>query len=77
MFDYTIYPDNSQEQFRIVCDKIERAYPRAKKEQLLVDVDGTTIQTYYESNKKINVYDDYDVGAVFVISELDLKSLFQ
>ena len=43
---------------------------------MLTDVDGTTIQTYTYKGKDIDVYDDYDVGAVFIKSEIALNSLF-
>ena len=77
MFDYNIYTDNSHEKFKETCKKIEQAYPSAIKKELLVDVDGSTIQTYTEKGRDIDVYDDYDVGAVFVKSEIDLDKLFR
>lgn len=76
MYNYNIFPDNSPAHFKEVCRKIEKYFPNAKKSSLLVDVDGTTIQNYIFDNKEIDVYDDYDVGAVFVRSEVDLKELF-
>ena len=76
MFDYTVYPNNSHEQFMRACGIIEQAYPHTTKHKLLVDVDGTTIQTYTKDGKDIDVFDDYDVGAVFVKSEVDLGQLF-
>ena len=72
MFDYNIYPDNSPEEFKKVCKLIESQLPQAKKNKLLVDVDGSTIQTYTIGGKGIDVYDDYDVGAVFVKSDIEL-----
>ena len=76
MFDYNIYRDNSQKKFKETCKKIEKEYPNAIKKKLLIDVDGSTIQTYTENGKYIDVYDDYDIGAVFVISEINLDKLF-
>ena len=72
MFDYNIYPDNSPEKFKKVCKLIESQLPQAKKSKLLIDVDGSTIQTYTIDGKDIDVYDDYDIGAVFVKSEVEL-----
>lgn len=74
-FDYTFFPDNSQEQFRKACLKIEKKLPGAKKEKLLIDVDGSTIQTYTQNNADIDVYDDYDVGAVIVKSDINLDGI--
>lgn len=31
----------------------------------------------YSTVKTINVFDDYDIGAVFVESEIDLKFIFE
>ena len=72
-FDYTIYPNNSPEQFKNACTSIESAHPELSKAKLLIDVDGSTIQIYGEGSREIIVYDDYDVGAVYVISDVDLS----
>ena len=75
-FEYTIHPDNSSKEFKKACSKIETLLPNAIKSKLLIDVDGSTIQVYSQDEKKIVVYDDYDVGAVFVKSEIDLSEIF-
>ena len=71
-YDYTVYPDNSPEEFERICRLIERNMSGYEKRELLVDVDGSMIQVYENINKKIVVYDDYDVGAVFVRSDISL-----
>lgn len=73
MFDYTIHNDNSVDEFKKACSEIEKAFPGAAKQKLLVDVDGSTIQTYTLDGKDIDVYDDYEVGAVYVKSEVELS----
>ena len=75
-FDYTINPENSPVKFKEACKKIDVNFPEFVKEQLLVDVDGSTIQLYVHENKNVAVYDDYDVGAVYVQSEIDLGNIF-
>ena len=72
MFDYTIYPNNSPKEFKKVCDKIKALFPNAIEQPLLTDVDGSTVQTFIQGGKDIDVYDDYDVGAVYVKSEIEL-----
>ena len=72
MFDYTIHSDNSADKFKSACEKIEKAFPEAAKQKLLVDVDGSTIQTYTLGDKDIDIYDDYEVGAVYIKSEIEL-----
>ena len=76
MFDYTISKDNNPKEFKKACQKIEHLFPGITKRKLIVDVDGTTIQTYTKNGKDIDVYDDYDIGAVFIKSELDLSHAF-
>ncbi|MGN1085398.1 MAG: hypothetical protein ACI4Q5_00040 [Porcipelethomonas sp.] len=75
-YDYTIYPENNPKIFKQICAEIEKAFPNALKKKLLIDVDGSTIQTFTENGKDIDVYDDYDVGAVFVKSEINLDWVF-
>ncbi len=73
-YDYTVNPENSSETFRELCDKIARQYPTFRREELLIDIDGSTIQVFSENGKEIVVYDDYDVGAVFVVSDVDMSN---
>lgn len=75
MFDYNIYIDNSTEIFKHTCESIEEAFPNAAKHTLLIDVDGSTIQIYTQDGKEIRVYDDYEVGAVYIESEIELNML--
>ncbi len=57
-------------------EKTEDKFPKASKEKLLIDVDGSTIQPYLDAGNYIVVYDDYDVGSVYVQSEIDLGDMF-
>ena len=74
-YDYTIYPDNSPEQFKKTCASIESAHPELSKAKLLIDVDGSTVQIYSDDSREIVIYDDYDVGAVYVLSDIDLTQV--
>lgn len=74
-YHYSIYPENSPKQFKAICALIEGTYPDAKKRELAVDVDGSTIQLYSVDEKEIVVFDDYDVGAVFIESDVDLTKV--
>lgn len=65
--------DNTE--FRKTCTVIEGNVKGIKKGTLLVDVDGTMIQTYNASGKEIKVFNDYDVDAVYVDSEIDLTGI--
>ncbi len=73
-YSYTLCPDNSPSAFREACEKIESIMPHLARQPLLTDVDGSTIQSYERADgRRIVVYDDYDVGAVYVLSDFDLK----
>lgn len=75
MYDYSISLNNDPKEFKKVCVQIENHYTEAKKKEQLVDVDGTTIQSYAIGEKKIIVYDDYDVGAVYIRSDMEIPFL--
>ncbi len=74
-YDYNIFPDNNPEKFKETCKRIQLKFPQAEKKDLLVDVDGSTIQVFIVDGKEIVVYDDYDIGAVFIKSEIELSQI--
>lgn len=76
-YSYTICKDNSPEMFEKACIVLETCFPNIIKKELLVDVDGSTIQIFYERSEKIVVYDDYDVGAVYIESDIDLNRMIK
>ena len=76
-YDYTVCPDNSPKVFKAACELIHKTYPNIHKDELLVDVDGSTIQCFEDGTDRIIVYDDYDVGAVYVKSDINLSHLFE
>ncbi len=75
MFDYTVAIKNDPKAFKETCAQIEAQFPTFGKEELLIDVDGSTIQMYSVGKKRMIVYDDYDIGAVFVKSDIELPFL--
>ena len=76
-FEYNVFYDNSPKEFKAACLEIEEKHPEAEKQKLLVDVDGSTIQIYRISGKEILVFDDYEVGAVYVDSDYNLDDIFE
>lgn len=59
-YNYNIHKENSPKIFKSTCEKIEAYLLGAEKNELLVDVDGSTIQVFsYGNNKETVVYDDY------------------
>lgn len=69
-YDYTIHPDNSPEKFDAVLGALKKAgYGDGRP---INDVDGSTYQEYETKEGQIRVLDDYDIGAVYVLSDMDL-----
>ena len=76
MYKYNIYKMADNNMFKETCKKIENGMSGLKAEAPLVDVDGTVIQIYEVGEKKIKVYNDYEVDAVYIDSEINLDQLF-
>lgn len=47
-----------------------------RKKPLIIDVDGSIVQIYTDGSKNINVYNDYEVDAVYIDSDIDLSKVF-
>lgn len=76
MFKYNIYNMADNNKFKMACNKIERSIKNLNIEKQLVDVDGSMIQIYNSDDGKIKVYNDYEVDAVYIDSEVNLDKLF-
>ena len=77
MYDYNISPTNSKAKFRQACELIEKEYPTCINRKPLIDADGSVIQTYTISGKDIDVHNDYEIGAIYVKSEIKLNIQFK
>ena len=75
MFSYTVEKSASKQSFEMVCRLIESHFIGIVKEKLLEDVDGTAIQSYYFDGKTIKVCNDFEVDAVYVDSEIELRCI--
>ena len=71
-YTYNILMNNSREVFRKLCNKIEKYYPMARKDDLAIDVDGTAIQIYNVDGGKIVVFDDYELEMIYIESDIEL-----
>lgn len=76
VYGYTISKKASEEIFNKTCKRIERYLPGWNKKNLLTDVDGTLIQTYHKDGRSVDVFNDYEIDAVFVDTEIRLDDLF-
>lgn len=76
VYGYTISQEANEAAFQNACKKIEHFLPQWDKHALLTDVDGTLIQTYHKDNRSVDVFNDYEVDAVFVDAEIKLDDIF-
>lgn len=77
MYDYNVSSTNSKAKFQQACELIEKEYPTCIKKEPLIDVDGSMIQTYTINDKDIDVHNDYEIGAIYVKSEIKLNIQFK
>lgn len=76
MFSYTISKAASEKEFKKACRLLEERLEGIKKDKMLEDVDGTVIQVYRKKSDTIKVYNDYEVDAVYIDSEIELNDFF-
>ena len=77
MFRYPICDAPDEEVFKKQCVALENRISNLNKEDLLQDVDGTLIQTYYLAGKKLMVKNSHYVGSVYIESEFDIDPYFE
>lgn len=76
MFEYNICNQADAELFKKQCRALESNIPNLQASDLLVDVDGTLIQTYHHQNGVVKVKNDVQVNALYVISDFNLTPYF-
>lgn len=76
MYEYTICKEANNKEFETACNKIEKIFPNIEVVSDLTDVDGSQIKTFRKDGKTIKVYNDYEVDAVFIDSEIDISHIF-
>lgn len=76
MFEYGICTECDEEIFKKQCAALERHIPDLIRTVNYTDVDGTQVQKYSKDGSLITVRNDYDVGAVYIESEIELERFF-
>lgn len=76
MFSYTVAKTANEKAFAEACRLIESQFKKIDKEKALTDVDGSVVQIYRQGDDTIKVYNDYEVDAVYVDSDVELKNIF-
>ena len=62
--------------FNKMCAKIEERITDLVKSELLEDVDGSLFQVYENAEHRLVVKNSYDIGAVFIETDMDLEQIF-
>ena len=77
MFDYSICSEADEGIFKKQCLALENKIKGLIKNDILIDVDESKIQEYQLGAKRIVVYNDYNIGAVYIKSEVELTQYFK
>lgn len=76
-FTYNIAKEADNKAFKDVCSLLMSKLENAEADKLFVDVDGTQIQVYKTPSGEIIVFNDYEVDAVYVDSDVNLNKILQ
>lgn len=77
MFKYTVHKEADNEKFKEACKKIINEVENITIEEPIIDVDGSIIQKYASPNGDIKVYNDYEIDAVYIDSEINLDNIIK
>lgn len=78
MFEYNICNQFDEIIFEKQCLALEKNIPGLIKEKdLLIDVDGSKIQSYKLNDSKITVHNDYYLNEVYIKSDIELEQYFK
>ena len=74
-YTYNISPNINKEAFYNTCKLIEENVKDIIEAEYGEDVDGTQIKLYSTEYGQIVIFNDYEVGAVYIESQIPLKFL--
>lgn len=77
MFKYTIYKEADNKKFKEVCQRIVDGIDNLTVNKPIIDVDGSIIQKYISPNGSIKVFNDYEIDAVYIDSEINLDNIIK
>lgn len=75
-YTYNISPDFDTDAFWRVVQKLDVALPYGTKQEFSEDfLDGSLLKTYSVAGNMVRVECDWDIGAVFIDSEINLEAI--
>ena len=76
-FSYTLSPNFEPKVFWTAVSKLDRFYGSWKQEAWEDPLDGDLFKSYSSGCNIIKLHCDWDVGAVYIDSSVDLKHIFE
>ena len=70
---YDLYYKNDNAMFYELCSLVEKEFPGYDKDKLLIDVDGSLVQAYFQGDKQIVIINGIDWGYIFARANVDLS----
>ena len=77
MYEYTIKKNADQKAFNAFCSLLLSDIKGIEKGERIDDFDRAQIQTFKTPNGTIKVYNDYEVDAVYVDTEIKLDNIIK
>ena len=77
MYQYTICNQPDEKIFRKQCRALEKHIPGLRLLENLQDVDGSLIRIYDKDGAKIKIMNHFDLGGIFIDSEIELEQFFK
>lgn len=75
-YDYTICTEFDEDIFNRQCKALEQHIHGIKKGLFLHDVDNSKLQYYDIGGKELRVVNDFQIGAVYIDSDIELRQFF-
>jgi hypothetical protein len=77
MFKYRIHKEADNVKFKETCEKLIRGVDNLTPEEPLIDVDGTIIQKFTCWEGNITIFNDYEIDAVYIDSDINLDDILK
>ena len=75
-YTYNIAPEFDSESFWRIVKKLDTTLPAGTMQEFIEDyLDGSLLKIYHSAGKVVRVECDWDIGAVFIDSEINLDAI--
>lgn len=77
MYQYTICNQPDEKIFRKQCSALEKHISGLRLLENLQDVDGSLIRIYDKDGAMIKIMNHFDLGGIFIDSDIELEQFFK